>query len=363
MKRALSILVLCAALARGAFGWTADIWPATNMSPRYLVNTNTGQRAKEYWAMDVHSGIVERCVLGGIATSTVPAVSWWRFERANLVAAKAWVNTYCSNFLDKSKADGSGHYETWFASLSCTNPAQYVLPTWTTTALVAYVGAPTNFFSSTPWRRLNESTNGWDNLKKCIQALNWIARTGVWDEGGSSWCRYSEVPTQDVTCAYLYEQLMEDCEPDCDATAYPNSRPRFGFCYGYIDTSPGAVGMDIDSEEAVPWLQYTRITTNTAPYVDLYVGSSQDDYDCDDLISGGEQCDDSWLDDVCYTHYKESQTADDDEEWMSFSTVGDCTDLPEPDCCADVVDPGGWGGWAAMGPYFAIRYESGLKYQ
>lgn len=50
-------------------------------------------------------------------------------------------------------------------------------PMWTTTALLAHVGAPSNWFSETQWRPELTDSNGWVHVSNIIAHLCWTCRT------------------------------------------------------------------------------------------------------------------------------------------------------------------------------------------
>jgi hypothetical protein len=153
------ILSLFASCAWG--GWTAGIWPAASTSPRLAVGTN-GCVAKDFWSLNVYSSLVERA--SAIHGSPPPFPSFWRFERANLVGYKTWIYNACSYFVDPVTTSYGENYSVWLS----TNDS---FPRLTPAVILLRANLPSNYFSYTPWRALNEATNGWDGLRLLISML------------------------------------------------------------------------------------------------------------------------------------------------------------------------------------------------
>lgn len=175
------ILILLAPCAFG--GWTAEIWPASNTSPRDAVtSTSTGTNAtpytniisiaKDMWALDCYSALVERASAICVATPAYP--SFYRFERANIANYKSWEKLRCSSFFDTSAS-------TNIPPTSFTN-----LVMWSSSNLLAKNFMPSNFFDYTPWRALNGDI-GTTNVYTSRGGTNFPAGRTNWTTADYGW--------------------------------------------------------------------------------------------------------------------------------------------------------------------------------
>ena len=167
------ILWLLAAPALAS--WPGQLTSGTNH--RFYVDGGATNYVKDAWAAHARTAAVERATLLGI---TGPQTNrFFRFERTNLQNIKDWVATTCVYFVDTTVATND-LLDGWFSA----NQSSNTPPFWTKDTLEAAVGAPTNYFDTTPWRALS-STNtalGWHYLDDALNQMRWI-----WTGSGLAW--------------------------------------------------------------------------------------------------------------------------------------------------------------------------------
>lgn len=157
------ILFLWATIALG--GWTPDIWPASNTSPRKVVAD--GKFAKDCWQVDCYSAIVERASAVGVG---IKPMKLYRYERINLILAKQWIKSSCKLFVDASQSV-SGSFEPYFEA----NPTTNRFPTLTTDRIIAMANLPSDFFELSFYRCIHSGYStagyGWDGVYRAITNL------------------------------------------------------------------------------------------------------------------------------------------------------------------------------------------------
>jgi hypothetical protein len=146
------------------------------------------------WANNCWSSCYERAdVVVGIPNIGPPEdMSFFRFQRANAVEIKSWITSACEFFVNTSV-----DLDVWFSNTNRTD-----FPYWTVTGMIDHLSLATNFFDYTPWRQLNQSEYGWDNIRACIRLLEKTSIEGVWSEteySGSTNSGYFSYSTEN-TC-------------------------------------------------------------------------------------------------------------------------------------------------------------------
>lgn len=146
--------------------WTNYRGAATNFYDPISGTTNIGY-AKDIRAADSLAAIYERQCLIGTNSVATNAVRWYRYERADLAAVKAWIGSYCGQFVNStSYPAGMDAYMTALAFGDSDAPKM-----WDAASLVSYSGLPTNYLTYTPWRKLLEHSNGWAGVRVLFSNL------------------------------------------------------------------------------------------------------------------------------------------------------------------------------------------------
>lgn len=206
MFRGHSILIYFAVCATSLAGWNANIWPASNTSPRYVVATNT--YAKDMWSWQCHSALVERASLAGVAPPT--GTNFYRFEHDNLQAMKDWVEENCVYYLAITGTVEQLE-ETLATGIAFTNAVHY----WTPTGMIAAFNLPTNFFDYTPYRDLNN----YAGTQNSPQIFTNVVETGF---------VYVVCGEQADNC-YKYIELGEICGYKCYETTVITNDGQYGW--------------------------------------------------------------------------------------------------------------------------------------
>jgi len=135
----------------------------TNIRPYKVTANHTNMdltlRTKDIRGLDGYLSCLERwyALDGANTEANYPGTRprWYRWERANLVAAKGFLKPRVSSFVDRRTA----------VSNQWDNAADITM--WTVTGLCAYVSAPTNYFEWTPWRQLNGAGTNLPRVVDC----------------------------------------------------------------------------------------------------------------------------------------------------------------------------------------------------
>lgn len=85
---------------------------------------------------------------------------------------KLRVVTVLPSFANQSVAV-SNRFDTWLSNNVPFNPNGAEFPQWTATGLVAYLGAPTNYFTSTPQAGLMTNALGWVTMTNVLRSMVW----------------------------------------------------------------------------------------------------------------------------------------------------------------------------------------------
>lgn len=112
--------------------------------------------------MDCVSGTVEAVRAAGVAVTNFS--QFYRYEHATAVTCKQNLQNVVSNYLNIRLKSG-GTYEAFFAALP--RPGTNV-PSWTAESILSSNALPSDFWSSTPWRAIGGSSNGWDGIRTII---------------------------------------------------------------------------------------------------------------------------------------------------------------------------------------------------
>lgn len=205
MPRAINILacILFATTCHGytytGRGYTPGAWPASNVSPRALggldarnwddaAPTGGTKRIgslKDIWVGDIYHALWEKTVISQnlAAGSNLVKATWYRTERANLVAFKQAFPGIAGGFVDFASTEAT------VVSYMTTSGTQ-VLPTFTVSNLLIRAGLPANYLTYTPYRMIGGYGSldgsvtpsnvqsgftvkdyGWDGLKRMITNL------------------------------------------------------------------------------------------------------------------------------------------------------------------------------------------------
>lgn len=162
--------------------WGDPPWPTTS-------NLRRGRQV----AMSTQSAIVERATVanqhaapGTVAVNARGAGAIaWRLRRADLITQKSEISQILDRayFADPGLADGSGHFTTWFS----TNQDEEITGIrLNPTNILVNAGAPTNWFTSTPWRKLLTHTNGYGPMTSILNQIRWVMDEADWDATGST---------------------------------------------------------------------------------------------------------------------------------------------------------------------------------
>lgn len=210
MFRGHSILIYFAVCATSLAGWNANIWPASNTSPRYVVASAGGTNiyAKDMWSWQCHSALVERASLAGVPPPT--GTNFYRFEHDNLQAMKDWVEAYCTKYLAITGTVEQLE-ETLATGIAFTNAVHY----WTPTGMIAAFNLPTNFFDYTPYRDLNN----YAGTQNSPQIFTNVVETGF---------VYVVCGEQADNC-YKYIELGEICGYKCYETTVITNDGQYGW--------------------------------------------------------------------------------------------------------------------------------------
>lgn len=174
--------------------WTANIWPASNVSPRAIAWTNNVTTnillgvytnytyAKEAWALDCYSNIVPRIRAAGVSgmsqltNGIYPA--FYRRERDNLSNLRSKALELAAHYVNRGRADG-GSLDTFLATNTFLN---CLILQDLSNFLSARGLSPTFFTDEIPWRSINTSSGGWDAVRNVITNMQW----GAWPVSGFS---------------------------------------------------------------------------------------------------------------------------------------------------------------------------------
>lgn len=157
---------------------------------------------KEVLSSNSFAAIEERSEISGVAAATTNA--WFRNNRADLVNVKSWINSNADEFYitntwvqsDYISLDETNKVTTWIycdgpGSIVFTQDFEYVSTKslqWTAASLLSSLSLPSNYLTSTPWRKLTDSatTNGWhaidDILNKLVTPVvnfAWVNKSGI----------------------------------------------------------------------------------------------------------------------------------------------------------------------------------------
>lgn len=193
------LVTACHAYTYTGRGWTPWAWPASNMSPR-ATSGNTGRNwddaaptggtkriasLKDLWVGDVYHALWEKTIISQniAAGSNLVKATWYRTERANLVAFKQAFPGIAVRFVDFAATEAT------VVSYMITSGASR-LPTFTVSNLLIRAGLPTNYLTYTPYRMIggygslegavtaaevavgfSPKDYGWDGLKRMITNL------------------------------------------------------------------------------------------------------------------------------------------------------------------------------------------------
>jgi hypothetical protein len=148
----------------------------------------------------------------------------------------------------------------------------------------------------------------------------------------------------------------------CEASENPHLPPARGWEYC---STIGSIFLEIGTRSATPWASSTIKYSALSAAVDMYIGSTPEGYSSYYGQCGSAQtgiCGQTYYEGNCNTRYVETKamTADAD---LEFSALGDCSSMPDRDvgCPQSILYDNG--GWTCHGPYFVIKYETGLDYQ
>ena len=218
MKTVYSILIYALLVCSSfAAGWDTNAWSGNYH--RYYLDASTNKVfIKEALSSDAFAAIEERAIIAGVSAATTNA--WFRNNRADLVNVKSWINSNAGKFfITNSWVESDFFSQTLvtntFAIDNCvdlpdtgssgtltndTVKAQHTkkVLTWTGATLLSDLALPTNYLTSTPWRKLTDpaTSNGWqaidDLLNKLIypnRLVNWVDEEGWYNEvgGGDTW--------------------------------------------------------------------------------------------------------------------------------------------------------------------------------
>lgn len=180
--RAMALIIWIACSLSVWAEFTSPPWPSgTNY---YIAGTNKDNRARQ-----IEQAINEREIVLGITNSPLHQPSFYVYERANVVLAKAWIDQNVALFVDQTRT------------------SQGNIVYWNKTNLLADRGLPTNFLAYTPWQSLNGVGYGYTNsntaagfttlhygsagLTNIFKVLTHVARVGTWvvSTNGNSWGR------------------------------------------------------------------------------------------------------------------------------------------------------------------------------
>lgn len=192
MRLALSLwllmVVACDAYTYTGRGWTPWAWPASNQSPTDI-HGNDGRNwndaaptggtkriasLKDLWVGDVYHALWEKTVISQNLTagSNLVKATWYRTERANLVAFKQAFPAIAGGFVDFAATEAT------VVSYMITSGTQ-VLPTFTVSNLLIRAGLPTNYLTYTPYRMIG----GYGSLDGAVTPSNVAAGFTVKDYG------------------------------------------------------------------------------------------------------------------------------------------------------------------------------------
>lgn len=288
MRLASSIIFLmalsatCHAYTYTGRGYTPGAWPASNVSPRALggldarnwddaAPTGGTKRIgslKDIWAGDIYHGLWEKTVISQniAAGSNLVKATWYRTERANLVAFKQAFPGIATGFVDFAETPSS------VASYMTTSLTQ-VLPTFTVSNLLIRAGLPTNYLTYTPYRMIGGYGSldgavtpsnvqagftvkdyGWDGLKRMITNLtctqvrptcNSFGRNTAWSGCGTTPYQktcYDYIPAGSYTEAAGVAGASPTVQSNCRFVGLPYYQAAFSWMGGQCEISiPGGV--------------------------------------------------------------------------------------------------------------------------
>jgi len=201
MKTAYSILIY-ALLACSSFGagWDTNAWSGDYH--RYYLDASTNKVfIKEALSSDAFAAIEERADAAGVSAATTNA--WFRNNRADLVNIKSWVVSHVSKFIlvdipSPSFSTDTGSYSNSLRTCvtgTVSKDKDHGLLTGnntftnlSTSLLITTLSLPTNYFTSTPWRKLTDpsTSNGWHFLDDICNLLTVKEAFGSWDNSGET---------------------------------------------------------------------------------------------------------------------------------------------------------------------------------
>ncbi len=163
--------------------------------------SNRASIAECEYALDmgtwVQKALMERMAVIDQAQELLPVNDT---QQSRLAALKVYLSQVIPYYVDK--AITSDNLANWFATPIGTNEYGGLiypedLPLMTVTGLLAYVGAPTNYFNYTPWRPLDDQSEGvtnsytaygftttdygWKFMKPMITTLVWTRDAGCYE--------------------------------------------------------------------------------------------------------------------------------------------------------------------------------------
>ena len=131
----------------------------TNNEAGVVLGTWSGKAVGERYVV-----LSSNAVVLPVAASQQSFVTNLKARATNLLVKFANQSLAVSNKLDN-----------WFSQNSIVGPYYDGpnFPMWSATGLISHVGAPTNFFGSTPWSGLGTNAFGWPNMTNALRALIW----------------------------------------------------------------------------------------------------------------------------------------------------------------------------------------------
>ena len=134
--------------------WNTNIWPS---SKTYF----DGRKR----AMQVYSSLVEKATATATSTNAIEFPGFFT-QRSRLISYKSYIkDSLTTNFVYSTITNAAGNF---YSSNDLTSVSM-----WSVTGLLADVGAPTNYFDSTPYFKLNTESNGWLFMREICDRLKW----------------------------------------------------------------------------------------------------------------------------------------------------------------------------------------------
>ena len=134
--------------------WGAGDWPTTD---KYF-------RGRQR-LLQVRSGIVERATAANVSTNGIKPAGFF-VQRSALTNYKHFIQaSLVPEYVHSGTTNAAGNFYS-------SNDLQAVT-FWTASNILADVGAPTNYFDSTPYFNLSSVSNGWMFMRDIVDRLKW----------------------------------------------------------------------------------------------------------------------------------------------------------------------------------------------